>query len=52
MVSGVLAEEPEATYMRPDGDVELETAPLSSGHEIKRVTPDVRAPLDFRGRIF
>jgi hypothetical protein len=35
MVSGVLAEELEATYIRPDGDVELEKAPLTSGHEIK-----------------
>jgi hypothetical protein len=47
MVSGALAEELEATYIRLDGDVELEKASLSSGHEIKRVTPDVRAPSHF-----
>jgi hypothetical protein len=35
-----------------DSDVELETAPSSSGHEMKRVTPDVRAPSRFRGRHF
>jgi hypothetical protein len=52
MISGVLAEELEATYMLLDGYVELEKAPLSNGHEMKWVTLDVRAPSRFRGRFF
>jgi hypothetical protein len=44
--------ETKNAYMGLNGDVEHEKAPSSSGHEMKRVTPDVRAPSRFRGRHF
>jgi hypothetical protein len=41
-----------AIYMAFNDDVELDKAPSSSGHEMQRVTLDVREPGRFRGRSF